>query len=204
VNTLTVRDLRITGTDLGILDIDALWISDAPEFLENPPEITVKNRSEQIYAHVRADTLRDPLSKSPITLEARDFEIESVRSLLPSDLAQSVEAGKITVLAEGVLQEQSLQIPINAQLSALQIQIPKVGMQEIESLALQGSLAGPIDALKVSLDTRQLQQELQNAAQSAIQDAAKNRLSEEIEKRLGDDDSEDGGVKNILRGFLNP
>ena len=77
-------------------------------------------------------------------------------------------------------------------------------MQEIESLALQGSLAGPIDALKVSLDTRQLQQELQNAAQSAIQDAAKNRLSEEIEKRLGDDDSEDGGVRNILRGFLNP
>ncbi|MGB0371684.1 MAG: hypothetical protein ACPGN3_10045 [Opitutales bacterium] len=204
VEQITVRDLRINGTDLGILDIDVAMVSDAPQLLEQATEITLTNRSEQIYAHLVLESLRAPETPSPIELKAANFDIESILDLLPQDIANSIESGKISVQAKGAMTDNQLTLPLDIQLTNLAVQIPHIGLQTFESLDLSGKLEGPIDALSVTVDTQELQKTLQDAAVNAVQDAAKNRLSEEIDKRLGGDDSESGGLKEVLRGFLNP
>ena len=198
-----IRDIRVNGTDFGIFDLEASWISDAPNLLENSPEISLENRSGQIGAYVKGESFRDGTLPTLIELKGANLDLELIRAQLPKNVQSSVEAGKFSLNGKGRLDAGNLQMPIDVSVDELTVQIPNFGRHQMDKLALTATLAGPIDQLEIDVDSQQIQQEIQKAAEQLLKQKAKDKISEELEKRLGSEAGDAGGLGDVLKGFLN-
>lgn len=190
--TVLVKELRIGGIRSSSVagdsfDIDARYLSSAPDLLDEVPAIHLKSQSGSIDCEWNLGHGED----SGLRLALRGFTPESLG--VSSDL---ISGGTIDVDVNGLLKptgKSGLNLPVQITLRNTSIKYGSSKSIQAETLVVQAALEGSLRNPSYSFDSDQLLQALKKAGAAELAnqleaktDEALDKVRSELEGELGD------------------
>lgn len=205
--TVLVREVVVDGMTAAdapgeVFDARGENLSTQPWLVEGAPRISVRSRSGLYEADVVLAGASATGGDSTLLLARRGIPAERVSGALSAGGDQPVLAGgTVDAVISGAFRPRWISLPLDVVINGSTITLPGAGSAPVDELRLPIGVTGPMDAPRLSIDTRawstalaqagatQLANKVRGEVEGRVQDEvdrATDRVRGEIEDRVGE------------------
>ena len=207
--TFTVGELLAEKVNVPFLqdetiDIKCANLSSHPKLVKEDKDIVVTSSKDTFGGRI---FLGGPSSKEEdaygFAFHYKGLPADEALSGIKMGGSQPIQGGTIDINTDGGWKNQDgemhVSLPITVTLTGATVNIPQLGQEQLDPLAIPIELNGPLDNPRVKVDTKAFTNVLLEAGKGVL----KNKITSEIQNQIGDNLPEgllDGGLKGLIPG----
>lgn len=181
IKELTVEGFRMPGLSGDEYTLVAKNLSSAPGKQAAAPQLQMVSKDGKLRLDLALGGAESQAGGLPgrISLKATELSVDSIAAGLSVKGERPLSGGSLSFSLVGGFSPQDgrIDLPLEVQLQNSTLNIPGVGSTPVERFALPIGLRGPLDALRVELDDKQLV--------DALVAAGKAEFAKRVEAELG-------------------